>query len=586
MKLIATFAIIGTLIVTAGCVANKETKDIEFAVASTSGNLQSLKELVDKENINLNKQLVYETTPFGYNDNRPFALAYSNGMLPVAKILIKNGADPNSMLSSRISYLHASILNAEIKYISLLLENGANPNIVSKLKVNDKKILYRPLDYLLVSQHYYIYYEEIINILVNNGAQIDVETLQFVLGNTKYKGEAGVSEQKYLMAPIILNKLDQQGSKSGISQALEFAIRGENKKLIKEIRERRIPENERDLVLFFAAASCETNVLSELKMKNYDFKIKDENQMSLLQVAAMRNSHQDTIKFLISEGLDIEYKNGDGTYTSLSISVLAGNKIGAKILKENGAKFQTELNKLDDINIWEEACGYGDSNSLKILAELNYTPTEQEMYAGLLKATDKTFTTLMNKYIPVNYEKKVEIFSSIIDNYAVSGDERKVMALYQNGAKVTKETLYYACSSYCNTFVRAVIEKKEIIIDKGVMETALAYAIDSGNFEMVKYLIKKGANPNELLTGKESEEFHEYYVDWRDEITPVHVASVRPSRTILNYIIQNGGDAKVKSKRGVTPLKFARKGFDFYNLKKVVFEENIKLLIMFSKRVS
>lgn len=59
---------------------------------------------------------------------------------------------------------------------------------------------------------------------------------------------------------------------------------------------------------------------------------------------------------------------------------------------------------------------------------------------------------------------------------------------------------------------------------------------------MVKYLIEKGADLNTPVED-----------DKDDSYTVMHVVAQASSKTILDYLIEKGGDMKVKNSHGETP---------------------------------
>jgi len=98
---------------------------LELARAAADGNLKRMTALLgDKELVNCR----------GYADTTPlyWAIAERRGSVEGAKRLLESGADPDQRLEDGDGMLHIAVLRGEARFVQLLLDHGANPNLVGR----------------------------------------------------------------------------------------------------------------------------------------------------------------------------------------------------------------------------------------------------------------------------------------------------------------------------------------------------------------------------------------------------------------------------------------------------------------------
>ena len=102
----------------------------------------------------------------GIANMTPLLRAIMKGNYDVAKLFLENGADPNDMATSTMAPIHWAVVNNDSKYLLLLLNYGANPNLAEKSK--DK---WTPLFDA-------IFWDRIENvkILIDNGANLKLKS--------------------------------------------------------------------------------------------------------------------------------------------------------------------------------------------------------------------------------------------------------------------------------------------------------------------------------------------------------------------------------------------------------------------------
>ena len=71
-------------------------------------------------------------TPNDFGDS-PLIDVATLGIVPVAEILLRHGANPNATSRSQDNVLHAAVRSGDARLVSLLLDSGADPRYVTDL---------------------------------------------------------------------------------------------------------------------------------------------------------------------------------------------------------------------------------------------------------------------------------------------------------------------------------------------------------------------------------------------------------------------------------------------------------------------
>ena len=255
---------------------------------------------------------------------------------------------------------------------------------------------------------------------------------------------------------------------------------------------------------------------------------------------AIRMGKIDVVKMLLQKGANIStrvnYVNEDQRYepseTPLMVAVINEQFDIAKLLLENGAN-PNDKDRLNRTSLHVASVSYNDDETIveiaKLLLSHGVNISARANYLGDKPGDAPALTVLMTA--------------------ASWGNNELVKLLLENGANVNdkdrfdRTALHLAAQHAYIKVIKLLVENGANISLKAMRDgnntvdkfTPLMFAVESGGsdrYEAVKFLLEKGANPNE--------ETHP------EGITALNMA-VRGNETkILELLIANGGDISIK----------------------------------------
>ena len=474
---------------------NADFKYNNFIKALKSGNIKQIEKLADK--VDINKEDENGNTPFNYliqyfesipnnseifnllvkagadinskdkSGNTPLINAINNENNELTEKLVKAGVDVNIKDEKGISPLYYSILKDNKKLFDLLIEKGADFNEADKYGGS--------LLFIIPNQNEY-YFKKLIQLSANinkedkNGttlllnaitAQSSVEFIQVLLDNNADP-----------------NTLDQNGG-----TPLFYALYQGNYKLI-------------DLLIKYGAdVNFKFDIFDETLLiyfiKNIDDIIKRGNLTD--------DDVEQIIRVLIKNGLNVNKKETLRGNSALKFAVMKLDLRSIKLLVKYGAD-------VNDKNY----------NNLTAMHELFFT---KEIQTGREKSSGKHLEIL--KFL-IKSGANVNAFDKSKSTpifYAGSYPEA-VDLLIKNGAKINLKNyegtspLMNACSSYNGLeSVKLLLKNGANINEKNDNNcTPLTFASISGDDEVTKYLLEKGAKStgNELLEAIKNENYQKF----------------------------------------------------------------------------
>lgn len=137
--------------------SNKKYNKLNLIKAVSKGNLKKIKKIIENENIDINTQDVKNRTALH--------IALTEGYIDIAKLLINLGADVNIKTNRNVTALHlvSKIDNESDKIAKMLIENKAEVNSLD-FEGNT------PLHEACMSGK-----SNIVNLLIKNGAEINIK---------------------------------------------------------------------------------------------------------------------------------------------------------------------------------------------------------------------------------------------------------------------------------------------------------------------------------------------------------------------------------------------------------------------------
>jgi ankyrin repeat protein len=231
---------------------------------------------------------------------------------------------------------------------------------------------------------------------------------------------------------------------------------------------------------------------------------------SLYQAVAKGDNEQ--VKSLISQGADINVKNGTGA-TPLHVAIANGKIETANLLIQKGADVNTK-----DIK--------------------GNTP----LHAAAVKGDIKTANLLISKGADVNVENKYGLTPVSRALLSDGGGRLMVELLVSKGAKVS--ALHLAAHRGDIDKVRSILEKgTNVDVRDKAGHTPLFYAASAGQLHVVEFLISKGADVNAK--------------DNRDGETPLFYAGDAGWKNVVELLIAKGADINARGGLGGSALESA-----------------------------
>ncbi|KAL7949484.1 ankyrin repeat-containing domain protein [Trichoderma barbatum] len=422
-------------------------------------------------------------TAYGFPNLLPWAA--ENGCTMTVKLLLENGADPDTKDKHGATPLYLAAGLGYEAVVKLLLERGADPNV----KKDNKS--WTPLFWAASSGH-----EEITRLLLENGADLDatVHNGQNALFLAISNGHAAVVNL-LLERGASLEFRDQDGQ-----PPLSCAIKNWNEAIISLLleKEARLDFQSPDYLPFLLVALEKGHealiqaLLSDIICLNIQDE-KDYNERTPLHYVVAK-AHEAGAELLLKSGANPNIKDQKGrtplhhateTYQEISMKLLLEHSADPNIVDHNG---RTPLHF---------AAGGRYIAELGIQRSLRYLPSMSSWLQERDEIQQKTSIKLLLEY---NADPNIKDHSGRTPlHYAVEGQQSSVKLLIEVGSGRTP--LHHAAY---NGVGREVIE---LLLEHGAdpnakdgrRQTPLHYAVMRGNMEASQRLLQYGATPRQSL---------------------------------------------------------------------------------------
>lgn len=505
-----------------GCNKQTDTAKEQLYASICRPNIQGVKEALsnDKKIANKNIKRHRKLKPLDLSLRE---IENERIQLQICSMLIKAGADVNEIGEDKLSHLCWAIENDRYKIAEELIKAEADVN--QKSDEGDSPIR-AALSKL--SPNNYTKRKKIIAQLSNHGVKMDRELFTYFYQHNDYG-------MNYYFAPEILKLMQKNKVDPNIPKEVLYAVKGDDKKVQKYLKENKSKKHlNKNSFLAFAVAYCNVDTLSIMKEVGYDFSWKDKDGVNCLQIAALCND-SNVVKYLLQEGLDGNGRTDYYKADAISFAVLGGQLENARLLKEDG-NVNYEKNKEDgEVVSWQFITAFGNQKSFATMNELGYVPTDIELYHAYEQVNDETFRYLLDHHYSIKVKEEGD---NLLDSVCLNSTY-KAQELCKRGLKASEENLKTLIWIGGSDLAKEIMEDgmTQGKIRKNVL---LQESINIGDFSMVRYLVKNGAEINKYVKD-ETEKF---------SCTSMNMACGRESIEIIEYLKKNGGDINKKDSNG------------------------------------
>lgn len=437
---------------------------------NTQGIYDSLEKKPDLENLEET-----EETMFGRSDKRALGLALDNCTedIEVIEKIINDGADVNSIGENGATYLQKMAYEGNKKICKILISAGAKVNRKGKGDYDCNA-----LEYKLLSDNADLEYEgnaitetdsdymDMIDWLIEEGSEVDNNTLVCALK----------SSNKLTAAPIVLNALNKKGIDTNVSKSLEYAITGDTKAESSCVKNGKYKKTEKADILFFTVAFGDAAALNVLEDNGFDINKKDDNGMTLLQIAAKYNEDTDVLKYLMKYQKKPFAKNESNQFTAVTYALASGNVKTAAYLLNCGQGFQGKEG-VSDFVISSKTC---NGKSIDLMRSEGYKPSSKEIYESYICIIESGNIKFLNKFIDYGYPIVNSAGQDSIFEEACYSNEKMAKKLLDAGAEITELAFLNACESGYDELVPIIIGRGMDVNASYDDESALSKAISSG----------------------------------------------------------------------------------------------------------
>ncbi|CAO3639349.1 unnamed protein product [Mucor hiemalis] len=479
----------------------------------------------------------------------------SSGSLDKVKELIERGADVNHRDNAGWAPLHEAALKGQYEVAQLLIKSGA---IVNVRGFEDDTPLHDACSFG---------YADCVKLLVDHGA--DVYAL-----NTDKKRPIDLCEDKACIKIVKakMKELDRLASRDnhGKTSLHRACIEG-SIEVVLDLLNTGADTNATDTSqwtpLHCAAQHGHLKIVKLLIERGADMNSLGNGDLTVLHVAC-QNGREKIVQFLVDSGVNVHVvdKNGQTPY-QVADSPAVRQIITAHIDEERRLRATTEA--IDEITF------VSNTKQKRRTAEVTATSTPNEDDT-LLSREERKIQAIMKAFEKA--EKKQQAKRLKKDEEGVVNNTKK----RKSPSRQRQESR--ECSVDNNNNTVTATKKSNIIVDTSKFDpfkkdtsgrTYLHRWSIRGNTQVVKDLLKAGANPGErdnagytplheaALRGKTEvvrlllENNADVNCKGADLDTPLHDATENSFPNVVQLLLEHGADVTVKNSKGQTPLQIA-----------------------------
>lgn len=448
--------------------------------------------------------------------------------------------------------------------------------------------------------------------LLENGAELEVANHR---GKTAlvYAAKYGYYD---ILEELLLHNVNLEAKGLDGRTALIEAILNEEPEIVKCLLAKGANCNAADkngkTALMYAAESDDITALELLLEKNLDLEVTEKLNGKTALIYAVISKNEEGVELLLKHGANAKVKNLLG-FSAFFSAANSGNIRILQMLHEHGAdinevddegitaltiavkqsadcveyliKHGANLNaKYNDMDLFEVAVGSNQLETLKVLLQLGVKKKErpQKLKSLLMFSCICGFVDIIKYFIELGASIHDSVFDEDLQQdctpliYAAkNGNEEAITLLLEYGADVSTLNINYSSAAGMLDRVKYLVEEEKADVnevDEKDGKTPLMRAVKNEKINVIKYLIKQGANIN-VTDIKLSSPLIEAALNCNIEIidlllehgadlelktpdgfTALFRCASESKIMSMEYLIAKGADLEARDKRGYTPL--------------------------------
>ncbi|PCG19506.1 ankyrin repeat domain-containing protein [Brachyspira sp. G79] len=410
-----------------------------------------------------------------------------SGYDDIAKLLIEEGTDVNIRDKAGATALMYTARDTNYEMVEFLLKNGADVNIRD---IEGETALYYTIEHNSRGQKNETENAiKILNLLIKYGADVNTKNDKGAsLLDVSYRISESFDKNKEMFKILVENGFD-----------LESRIKADRSDYDYTPLMIAVYKKDYDMVKYLLDKGANPNTAN------------NENKTALM--IAIANNNFDISKLLIQQGANINTQD-EYSYTALMRAAVSGDYEMVKFLLENGADVNTKDN---------------DGNTV-LYYNIRYDHYGKE---EMLENAKKIFNLLIKYGADVN-TKDNDGASLLNKSYrpstALAQNREMFKVLVENGFDLESRI---KAGEHCPP-------------DYDYTPLMIAAAIN--DYDMVKFLVEKGADVNAKT-----------HFEYSSVVTPLLLSLDNENSSVAEYLINNGADINVTNEDGETPLMYASK---------------------------